>query len=144
MAIAATISMIAFGIGCYGLHLRIRESDIVWKEECASMSTSYHPSSSSQDRDFHSKGIGNRPGSGIIGNFRASRASMDQWEYGSAKRVSVSRDQSGKPTMQVYGAGQPIVVNEDGKNFLDADAEELRDDDSTMVNGPKHTLKPRS
>lgn len=70
IAVAATIAMLGFGLGAYGLHLRIREADRVWKEE------NFHANLGGVAQPMApGRGIENRPGTGIVGQFRASRVS---------------------------------------------------------------------
>jgi hypothetical protein len=68
IAIAATISLLGFALGASGLYFRIQEAERVWQEE-GDISTIM------PDRPLDFKGIENRPGHGIIGQFRASRMS---------------------------------------------------------------------
>lgn len=72
IGVAAAISMLGCGLGAYGLYLRIQEADKVWKEE--SYQTASGPIGMPQPL-MMGRGIENRPGNGIIGQFRASRMS---------------------------------------------------------------------
>jgi hypothetical protein len=91
-AIAATIAMITFALGAYGLHLRIKASQEVWQEEANSYRGPLQP-----------RGIEHRASTGMVGQFRASR-SFDR-DYGNG---NISRDSTYKG--QPMGGGHPIDV----------------------------------
>ncbi len=131
--------MIGFFFGAYSLHLRIRESDVVWKEECVALSV-----------PPYDKGIeGGRVASGVVGNFRASRASVDGWDYASAKRVSRAPSQMGgayprqqmQGQQQVYGGGHPISVEAEERV---ASRTDLSHDDDSIDPSVKYDMRPRS
>jgi hypothetical protein len=86
-AIAATVAMVTFALGCFGLYLRINESQIVWMAEA----TAYRPAS------LVPRGIEHRASTGMVGHFRASRSFDSEYENGATKRPS-----------SLYGAGQGI------------------------------------
>jgi len=131
IAVAATIAMLGFGLGAYGLHLRIREADRVWKEE------NYHANSGQQGLVQPvglGRGIENRPGTGIVGQFRASRVSSyaePDPQQMRARSSDYSDAQREKGSMQ-FGArnGQTklvtdtpslLVVDEKGQESLVSD-----------------------
>jgi hypothetical protein len=129
IAVAATISMLGFGLGAYGLHRRIKEADRVWKEE------NYHANLANMPQpEPPSRGIENRPGSGIIGQFRASRVSsyaeQDPQQI-KARLSDYSEAQREKGSMQ-FGTrtaqGRPmsenpavVIVDERGEESLISD-----------------------
>lgn len=129
IAVAATISMLGFGLGAYGLHRRIKEADRVWKEE------NYHANLVNMPQpELPGRGIENRPGSGIIGQFRASRVSsyaeQDPQQI-KARLSDYSEAQREKGSMQ-FGTrtaqGRPVsenpavvIVDERGEESLISD-----------------------
>ena len=90
MGVAAGISTFAFVLGAYGLHLRIQEAAEEWKEEIACLVFSASAAGGATDGviqatpSYH--GGDPRKGQGIIGQFRASRASMAEWDNGKMGR----------------------------------------------------------
>lgn len=90
MAVAAAISMLAVFMGAYGLYLRIQEASCEWKEEIACLLFSASAAGGAGDGMIRTTpsgtGIRNRGEKGIVGQFRASRASMAEWDQGKVTR----------------------------------------------------------
>ena len=86
MGVAAGISTFAFVLGAYGLHLRIQEASAEWKEEIACLVFSASAAGGATNGVIQATpsvhGGDPRKGQGIIGQFRASRASTAEWDNG--------------------------------------------------------------
>lgn len=78
--------MFAFFLGAYGLHLRIQEAASEWKDEIACLVFSATAAGGANDGLIQATpsapGGNPRKGQGVIGQFRASRASMAESERG--------------------------------------------------------------
>jgi hypothetical protein len=87
MGAAGGISVLAFFLGAYGLHLRIQEAASEWKEEIACLVFNASAAGGANDGIIQATpsvhGGDLRKGKGVIGQFRASRASMADWDRGS-------------------------------------------------------------
>jgi hypothetical protein len=87
MGAAGGISVLAFLLGAYGLHLRIQEAASEWKEEIACLVFNASAAGGANDGLIQATpsvhGGDLRKGKGVIGQFRASRASMADWDRGS-------------------------------------------------------------
>jgi hypothetical protein len=134
IGVAAAISMLGCGLGAYGLYLRIQEADKVWKEE--SYQTASGPIGMPQPL-MMDRGIENRPGTGIVGQFRASRMSafseMDPQKinsrlssYSEVQREKGFGNAQGGFTVSrpVTGVPSVLVVDEKGEEQL-ATSDEL-------------------